>query len=98
MTNTTNLKIAIDHLVEARYLDPGAFDVFAERLLALGVERLTFDALTNETHFYTECEYVHSNTRRDLVESQTSNRWILGKVFDDIAVPLAIKKFDAGEL
>lgn len=42
--------MAIDRIVEARYLDPGEFDVFAERLLALGVERFVFDALTNETH------------------------------------------------
>ena len=64
MLESLELSALIDELMNSRYDDPGPFDDFTQRLLALDITRLSFDAFTNESYFHTQTALAHAHKHR----------------------------------
>jgi|HubBroStandDraft_6_1064221.scaffolds.fasta_scaffold540252_1 uncharacterized protein YbcV (DUF1398 family) len=98
MEINSSLKRTIEELMDDHYSNPGSFDRFLEQMLAIGITRLAFDALTIETHFYTEQEYIYSLKMKDLVHAQAKESWTMGSDFNSPLVLKAIQAYDAQKI
>lgn len=89
---------AIDSMMDARYEQPGSFDLFTNNLLNLGITRFHFDAMTDQTHFYNEQQLVHSILRKDLRKARSKEHWQASAHLHASKVREALCQFDNDEI
>lgn len=98
MENIIEIKSKITAMINERYFERKSFEEFAAVVMEMGIVRISFEAFSNELHFFSNDTYVHSIVRTDLVESMVKDAWTLGKALDKPRVEKALQELDARQL
>lgn len=88
----------IINIVEERYINPGSFEEFINRLLDLQVIRQTYDVVSDELLFYSQDQLLLTIRAADLKGYSHSHPFVISEEFNLPMLEKAIQDIDAGNI
>lgn len=88
----------IKDLCIERYKNPGDFNKFAETLKSLGVQRQTYDVVSNSLFFYSNQEMICSFPVEEIDQKIEKKTFHIGDRLETKRLKQAIQNFDNNQL